>query len=226
MMLFNRDSAIQSASWRFCTIYRLENLVPCQQPDAHLSKASSVQTTRTFCLELPLCWEASNCSSLHSSELFSRTSARVSVFDKLQDFFSKHSYGKIPATVRTMYELIQKASIGFKIQTSGRQSAWSRRTSIRYGNCVHQINCLDDHPLGPEAWSLGMEITCSESTTVRMTRHHRQDVAQTRKEFQWTFQKADRTVVRPDALWLLSGRSQGFIKPDAYLNPQPINRGT
>jgi hypothetical protein len=30
MMLLNRDSAIQSASRRFCTVYKSKNLVPCQ----------------------------------------------------------------------------------------------------------------------------------------------------------------------------------------------------
>jgi len=39
------------------------------------------------------------------------------------------------------------------------------------------------------------------------------------------FWKADRTVVRPDALCLPSERRLGFIKPDAQLNLQPINRG-
>jgi hypothetical protein len=36
--------------------------------------------------------------------------------------------------------LIHKASIAVQIQTSGRQSAWSRLACIKYGNCVHQIN--------------------------------------------------------------------------------------
>jgi len=34
---------------------------------------------------------------------FSSTSGRLSVFDKLQDFFPKHSYGKIAATARTTW---------------------------------------------------------------------------------------------------------------------------
>jgi hypothetical protein len=71
--------------------------------DTQLSKASSVQTTRTFRPDLPLCREASNCSSLHSSGHFSSTSGRLSVFDKLQDFFPKHNYWKIAATVRTTW---------------------------------------------------------------------------------------------------------------------------
>jgi hypothetical protein len=68
--LFNRDSTIQSASRRFCTNYKSENLIPCQpfgrrdipsggptvqsisrpddvtyRPEAQLSKASTVRTT-------------------------------------------------------------------------------------------------------------------------------------------------------------------------------------
>jgi hypothetical protein len=38
---------------------------------------------------------------------------------------------------------------------------------MKYGNCVHQINRPDDHPLGPDARSLYMKITCSERVTVR-----------------------------------------------------------
>jgi hypothetical protein len=74
--------------------------------------------------------------------------------------------------------LIHKASIAFKIQTSERQSAWSGRACIRYENCVHQINCPDDHPPGPDARSLYMEITCSESATIRTIGHHHPDAAQ------------------------------------------------
>jgi hypothetical protein len=94
--------------------------------------------------------------------------------------------------------LIHKASIPFKIQTSGRQSTWSGRASIKYGNCVNQINRPDDHSLDPDGRSLGMKITCSESTTIRTTGHHCSDAAENKKEFQRNFWKADRTVVRPD----------------------------
>jgi hypothetical protein len=55
------------------------------------------------------------------------------------------------------HALIHKASIAFKIQTSG-------RASIRYGNCVHQINRPDDHSLGPDARASDMEIACIRST--------------------------------------------------------------
>jgi hypothetical protein len=57
-------------------------------------QASSVLTTRTFHLDLPLYRETSNCSSLHPS-------GRRPVFDQLWDFFPKHRYGKTVVTVRT-----------------------------------------------------------------------------------------------------------------------------
>jgi hypothetical protein len=87
-----------------------KNWIPCTCPDdviyhpvAHLSKASSVRTNRTFRPDLPLCREVLNCSSLHSSGCFSSTSERHSVFDQLWDFFPKHRYGKIAATIWTMW---------------------------------------------------------------------------------------------------------------------------
>jgi hypothetical protein len=94
--------------------------------------------------------------------------------------------------------LINKASIAFKIQTSGRESSWSGPACIRYGNCVHQINRPDDHSPGPDERGLGMEIAYSGSAIVRTTGHHRPITAQNRKEFQRNFRKADCTVVRPD----------------------------
>jgi hypothetical protein len=61
---------------------------------------------RTFCPDLPLCREASNCSSLHPFGRFSSTSGRHSVFDQLWVFFPKHSYWKFAATVQTMWNLV------------------------------------------------------------------------------------------------------------------------
>jgi hypothetical protein len=128
-------------------------------PDAQLSQASSVWTTRTFCPDLPPCQEASNCSSLHPSERFSSTSGRLSVFDKLQDFFPKHRYGKIAAAVRMTWIPVQtRLSISQVSQFKSRRS-----DAIQYG--------LD-------ARASDMEITCSGHATVRTTGHHRQDAAQ------------------------------------------------
>jgi len=64
MMLFNRDSAIQTTSRRICTIYKLENLVPCQQsgrcdipsrtpnyPKHHSSGWRELSVRTFFCVE-------------------------------------------------------------------------------------------------------------------------------------------------------------------------------
>jgi hypothetical protein len=106
------------------------------RPDAHLSKASSVRTTRTFHPDLPLCREDSNCSSLHPSGSFSSTSRQLSVFDKLQHFFPKHSYGKIAATIRMMW-------IPVRTRSSIRQVSHSnpdiRTMVLKVRTRVHQI---------------------------------------------------------------------------------------
>jgi len=119
------------------------------RPDAQLSKASSFRMTRTFSPDLSLCREASNCSSLHLSRLFSSTSERHSVFDQLWDFLPKHSYGKIAATFRTMW---------IPVQT---------RSSIRQVS-PSKSKRLDVSPLGPDLRASNMEIACIRST-VRMT---------------------------------------------------------
>jgi len=90
------------------------------RPDAQLSKASSVQTTRTFHPDLPLCQKALNYSSLHPSGRFSSTSRRHSVFDQLWDFFPKTQIWEdrcnSPNDVNpSPNELIHKASCAFKI---------------------------------------------------------------------------------------------------------------
>jgi hypothetical protein len=135
MMHLNSDSAIQS-SFR-STIQR--NQIPCNlpddviyRPDAQLSKASSVRTKTTFRPDLPLCQEASNCSSLHPFERFSITSRQHSRLD-----------------------------MGRSLQPFGRCGFSSERASYIYGNCVHQINRPNDHSLGPYARSLNMEIACN-----------------------------------------------------------------
>jgi len=129
------------------------------RPNTHLSKASSFQTTRTSRPNLPLCREVSNCSNLHLSGRFSSTFERLSVFEQVSRFLSKtqiwEDHCNRPDDVDSRPDaLIHKASITFKIQTSRRQSAWSGRAYIRYGNCMHQINCPDDHSSYPDARSL------------------------------------------------------------------------
>jgi hypothetical protein len=156
MMLLNRvplfrvlpkDSA-QSTSQKNWILYsRPDDLIYRQ--DAQLFKASFVRMMRTFLLELPLCQEALNCSGLHPFGRFSSTSGRHLVFNQLSDFFLKHRYRKITATVRTMSILIQTRSSIMQVTNSK-----FRRPDVN----------LQD----PYARAIYMEITCIKST-VRMT---------------------------------------------------------
>jgi hypothetical protein len=159
--------------------------------------------TRTSRLDLLLCREVSNCSNLHPSGRFSNTSERLSVFDKLQDFFPKHCYGNIVATVQTTWIPVQT-------RLSIRQVSHSK--SRRPDASQH----------GPDAHASNMEIVYIKSTVrttippvrtresfiwkllaaeVQPSRRHGTTVRtwlKNRKEFQRNSQKIDRTVVRLD----------------------------
>jgi hypothetical protein len=135
MMHFNKDSAIQSSSRRFCTVYKSVKSDPLQ-PSERCDIQSGCQTVQSIIrLDLPLCREVSNCSSLHPS-------GRHSVFDQLWDFFPKHRYGKTAATVRTMW-------IPVRTRSSIRQVAHSK------------IRRPDDDLHGPDARASYMEIVCN-----------------------------------------------------------------
>jgi hypothetical protein len=208
-------------------------------PDAQLSKhhpsrrsstkASSVRTTWIF-VQTFLCVE-----KLRTAPASIRPDVSTARLDdsqcsiKLQDFFPNTIWEdrcNHPDNVDSHPDtLIHKANIVIQIQTSGRQSAWSRCACIKYENCVHQINHPDDHQHGPDARSLFMEITCSGRATVRTTGHHRLDAAL----------KQERSSAKFSKFWSHScpaGRPMttrppgpNFIKPDAHLNCQPINKG-
>jgi hypothetical protein len=94
--------------------------------------------------DLPLCQEASNCSSLHPSGRLSSPSGRSSVFDQASGFPSKHRYGKIATTVRTTW---------YPVQT---------RSSIRQ---VSQFKSRrpDASQHGPDVHASNMEIACIRS---------------------------------------------------------------
>jgi hypothetical protein len=120
------------------------------------------------------------------------------VFDKLQDFFPKHSYGKITATALMTWIPVRTQVSQFK----------SRR--------------LDASQHGPDARSSDMEIARIKSTIqmiiplvrtrkaflwkllaaeVRPSKRQGTTVLkwlQNRKEFQRNSRTIDRTVVRPD----------------------------
>jgi hypothetical protein len=229
-MLFNKDSAIQKCFQK--TLHSLQvrkfNSLPAVRWRVIPSGRPSVQSIiRPDDVDsrpnLPLCREASNCSSLHPFRRFSSSSGRLSVFNQALGFLSKTQIWEdccnhLNDVDSRPNALIHKASIVIQIQMFERQSSWSGRASIRYGNCMHQISRPDDHPPGPNARSLYMKITCSGRATVRTTGHHHPDAAHFRKEFQRTPRRIDRTIVRPDGPWLPSGLCPVFIKPDAHLN--------
>jgi hypothetical protein len=89
------------------------------------------------------------------------------VFDQLWDFHPKTQIWKDlynrPDDVDSRPDaLIHKASIVFKIQTSGRQSSWSGRASYLYGNYVHLINRPNNHFLGPDTEALIWKLRAAE----------------------------------------------------------------
>jgi hypothetical protein len=159
------------------------------RPNAHLSKVTAV---RMMChtVWMPMC-------------LKHHPSGRLSVFDKLQDFFPKHSYGKIATTVGTTW---------IPVQT---------RSSIRQ---VSQFKSRrpDDGPYSQDARASDMEIACIKSTVrtiiplvwtreafikklliVDVRPSGRQEITvrmrlKNRKEFQLNSRTIDRTVVHPD----------------------------
>jgi len=162
MMLLYRGSVIfrsllsELCSRRFCTDSKSEKSDPLHLsrqrdiPSKHSTvQASSVWTARTFCPDLPLCREASNCSKLHPFE-------RRSVFDQLWDFFPKthlweDSWNRLDNVFSCSDALLHKASRVFKVQPSGHQSSCFGCSSFIYENCVHQFNRLDDSLHGPDA---------------------------------------------------------------------------
>jgi len=92
------------------------------------------------CLDLPLCREASNCSSLHTSGRFSSPFGRPSVFDQASGFLFKHRYWKIAATV------------------------WTTWIHVRMRSSIRQVSQFksrrpDDSQHGPD-----MEIACIRLT--------------------------------------------------------------
>jgi len=163
MMLLNRDSAIQSASRRFCTVYKSKKSDPLQpsgrrdipsgrpsvqsifcpndenllsvrtflyveklRTDAHLSKASSVRTTKTYFPSGPSSMSRSfELLQLASVQTFQQHVQTTLSVRPAMEFFSQTQIWEdrcnCPNDVDSRPDaLIHKASITFKIQTSGR----------------------------------------------------------------------------------------------------------
>jgi hypothetical protein len=173
MMLFNRDSAIQRSSRRFCIVHKSEKSNPLQ-PSGRRHIPSRSPTIQSIIRPDDENFPSSPYSVSRSFELFKLSSVRTFQQDVRTTLSVRPAMGFLSKT--QIWEdccnrpddvdfhpdaLIDKASIAFKIQTSGRKPSWSVRASYLYGNCVHLINRPDDHPLGSDARSLDMEIACS-----------------------------------------------------------------
>jgi len=176
MMLLNRDSAIQSSFRRFCTVYKPEKsdpLLPSGQrgilsgrptvqsiigPDDENFPSKPSSMSKSFKLfQLASVWTfqphvRTTLSVRPAMGFLSKTQIWEDRCNRPDDVDSRPN------------ALIHKASCAFKIQTSERQQSRSEHGSYIYGNCVHQINRLDDHSLGPDARRLNMEIGSSWTT--------------------------------------------------------------
>jgi hypothetical protein len=100
---------------------------------------------------------------------------------------------------------------------------WTREHQI--WNCVHQISRPDDHPPGLDMRSLYMEVTCSERATVQTTGQHRPDAAFKQERFSAKFSKFGLHSCLSGRPMTTVGMAPSFIKLDAHLNRQPLNRG-
>jgi hypothetical protein len=158
----------------------------------------TVRTTRTFCLDLPLCREASNYFSLHPSRRFSSTSRHHSMFDQLLE------YGKTAATVWTMWILVQTRSSIMQVAHS-------------------KFKHPEDDLYSPNVRASYMEIAYIRST-VWMTGQHLLDAAQFRKEFLRNLESRSHSC--PSGRFISTVQmAPRYFMPHAHLNLQPINRG-
>jgi hypothetical protein len=108
-------------------------------------QASSVQTIRTFHLDLPLCRDPLNYSSLHPSGGLSNTAKRILVFDKEKDFVPKHRYRKTASAIRTMCVLVRMLSFIKQVVYT-------------------KLNGPDISLHGPDAQASNIKIVCISST--------------------------------------------------------------
>jgi len=142
---------------------------------------------------------------------------------KLPNFFPKHRYEKIAATVRTRSSIRQVSHSKSSRSDASQHGPDARASDMEIACIKSTVRTTIPLVRTPEAfiWKLlAAEVRPSgrQGTTVR-TR------LKNRKKFQRNSREVDHTVVRPDGLCLPSGRCLVFIKLDVHLNPQPINRG-
>jgi hypothetical protein len=124
----------------------------------------------------------SHCSSASVRTTWLYRSDAIQCLTRNRVSASRHSYGKMAPTVRTMCDPVWTMSSirqerPYQVQPSERQPSWSGRSCFIYGNWVHQFNRPDVSLQGPDAPSLIMVISCSRSVTVWTLGQHRPDAA-------------------------------------------------
>jgi hypothetical protein len=152
MMLFNRDSAIQSATRRFCTIYKSENFVPYQPSGRRVipSRCPTVQSIirpddENFPSRPSTMSRSFKLLQLASVRTFQQHVRTTLSVRQASDFFPKHSYGKIATTVRTTW---------IPVLTSSSTRQVSHSKSRRPDTSHH----------GLDARASDMKIVCIRST--------------------------------------------------------------
>jgi hypothetical protein len=138
-MLLNRDSAIRSASRRFCTVYQSENSVPCQPSSRHDIRPDD-ENFQSWPSAVSRSFELFQLASIRTFQQHVRTTLSVRPSTR---FLSKTQIWEVrcnrPDDVESRPNaLIHKASITFKIQTSRRQSSWSELECIRSTVWTHE----------------------------------------------------------------------------------------
>jgi hypothetical protein len=101
------------------------------------------------CLDALLSSRRSQCSSSSVWTTWLYRPDDIQCLTSIRVSDSRHSYGKMAATVRTMSSLRQERA--YQVQQFGRHPSWSGQSSFIYGNCVHRFNRPDDDPHGPDA---------------------------------------------------------------------------
>jgi hypothetical protein len=204
------------------------------RPDAQLSNASTVRTT---------------CQTVRTPiRLKHHTSERRGFPSGPSSMSRRFELLKL-ASVRTTFSVRSILGISFQNTITRRLMQPSERRGFPSGRAhplgkyrnsnsdvrmpismvrtrVHQISHPDYHPPGPDAQSLYMEIICSERATVRMTGHHCPYAALKQERSSAKFLKFRSHSCLSKRPMTTVRTVPSFIKLDAHLNCQPINRGS
>jgi hypothetical protein len=227
-MLFNKNSAIQkcfqkilhslqgrkfgslSAVWTTCHTVRTPICPKCQP-----FRWRVISSGRTSPKHHPFGWRELSVRTFPGVEKFQTATACICLdvsiarmdesqcLTKLQDFFPKHSYGKIAATVRTTWSPIRRRSSIRQVSYSksrcpdASQYGPDTRASDMEIACI-KINCQNDHPLVRTREALIWKLLAKEVPPSRRQGTTVRTWLKNRREFQRNSREVDHTVVHLD----------------------------